>query len=144
MDGPGVPEQLRALCLRSGEGDGDAGGAAAAPSLRRVSAPRGVPTPGPVVRKSFVRPGGVGAAWARCVGAQKTVSVGRKRRAEGEPGAEPAAGHASAVTQLVVAPAATLQPHSLADLHVFLRHRRWCVPPRPAPGAQARSRCAAA
>ena len=138
MDGPGVPEQLRALCLRGGEGDGDAGGAVAAPSSRRVSAPR-VPTPSPVVRKSFVRPGGVGAAWARCVGAQKTVSVGRKRRAEGEPGAEPAAGHASALQQLVVAPAATLQPHSLADLHVFLRHRRRCVARRRTPCAQARA-----
>jgi hypothetical protein len=135
MDAAGVPDQLRALCLRGGEGDEDAGGSAppaavvAHASSRRVSAPRGVATPGIVSRKSFVRPGGVGAAWARCVGAQKTVSVGRKRAAETEPGAEPAL----PLQPLAVAPAATLQPRSLADIAVFLRHRKRYVRCSPVP-----------
>jgi len=130
MDAAGVPDQLRALCLA---GDED-GGASAAVAPRRFSAPRGVATPGPVSRKSFVRPGGVGAAWARCVGAQKTVSVGRKRPAEAEPGAEPAQ---PLQPLAMVAPAATLQPRSLADIAVFLRHRKRCgaLPCAQAPAA---------
>jgi hypothetical protein len=109
-----------------------AAAAAAAAAARR--APRGVATPGPVAaprKRSFVRPGGVGAAWARCVGAQKTVSVGRKRDHDGadEGGAPAPAGAA-----LAVAPAATLVPRNLADISVFLRHSKRCA-------ARARAAC---
>jgi hypothetical protein len=102
---------------------------AAVACARRTSAhaPRAVATPGPVARKrSFMRPGGVGAAWARCVGAQKTVNVGRKRAlGDGDAAADDAA-------PLAGAPAA-LYPRNLADIAVFLRHRKRYARARRAP-----------
>jgi hypothetical protein len=109
--------------------------AAAAASSRRASGGAGVPTPGPVARKrSFVRPGGVGAAWARCVGTQRTVSVGRKRAVgDLEPRGEGAEEGAAALQ--LPAPAAPLFPRHLPDMAVFLRHRKRCA---PRPGCPAR------
>jgi hypothetical protein len=67
-------------------------------------------------RRSFVRPGGVASAWARCVGVQRTVNV-RKRPtgdfdgASGDGGAVLTGQHVS----------------GLADMSAFLRQRKRCV-----------------
>lgn len=133
-----VRDDVEGCCSATAALSAAAAAAAAERAARRVS----VATPGPQARnkRSFVRPGGVGAAWARCVGAQKTVSVGRKRACDD-------ATDGDAAGALVAAPpAAALYPRNLADMAVFLRHRKRRIvseaakllapQPAPAPGEE--------
>ena len=69
-------------------------------------------------KRAFVRPGGVAVAWAKCVGAGRTVLV-RKRPPVGD------AEHGAA--QPVVAQPAGGQ--TLAEVAAFLRQRKRCARP---------------
>lgn len=111
--------------------------AGGAHSLRVPTAalpPRSVPASGALVphtktygpssvhqRRSFVRPGGVASAWARCVGVQRTVNV-RKRPTGDFDGAPGGDGGAVLTGQHV---------SGLADMAAFLRQRKRCVPWAP-------------
>lgn len=72
-------------------------------------------------KRAFVRPGGVASAWARCVGAQRTVCV-RKRSAAPEEADKPP-----------LLPTDS-QPSGLAEMAAFLRQRKRCARPRACVG----------
>jgi len=88
--------------------------AALPPPLPRTHAAHCGPALAP--KRSFVRPGGVASAWARCVGVQRTVNV--RKRATSEP--EGGEGGAAVLTGNHVS--------GLADMAAFLRQRKRCVP----------------
>ena len=121
-----LPPQHESLCGGAGDekppcGGGGGGGEERPPGsgAKPLGAPGRTPPARSSNKRAFLRPGSVGAVWARAlVGSHKTVSVGRRRSTQ-EEDAAPRGGGAGGGGGME-------QPRSLADISAFLHQHKRC------------------